>query len=104
MELVRWLVTPVVLVAVVMGLGGCPRDASDRPGPSGKSESASALASATSAPVRRTFLDPLEKRLQASVAQEARAGAQRAKVAAFLRNAKRIRDGHLGTAFGLLDV
>jgi len=102
MELVRWLVTPVVLVAVVTGLGGCTPDSSDRPSPSGKSESA--LGSATSARLRRTVLAPLEVRLQAAVAQEARAGAQRAKVAAFLKKAKRVREGHIGTDFGLEDV
>src|SRR4051794_21510772 len=104
MELVRWLVTPVVLVAVVTGLGGCTPGSSDRPSSSGNSESASAFASTTSAPLRRTFLDALEERLQASVAQEAPAGGQRAKVAAFLKKAKRIRDGHLGMDFGLEDV
>ena len=30
MELVRWLVTPVVLAAVVTGIGGCTPDSSDR--------------------------------------------------------------------------
>src|SRR5205085_2226549 len=52
----------------------------------------------------RTSLAPLEERLQAGVAQEARAGDQRAKVAAFLKQAKRVRGGHIGTELTLEDV
>lgn len=107
---VRWLVTPVVLAAVLTGLGGCTPDSSDGSSASERSESASALPSATSvpssppSPLRRTFLAPLEERLQAAVAQEARAGAQRAKIAAFLKKAKRVRGGHVGTEFTLEEV
>ncbi len=122
MRPVPWLVTPVVLAAAAAGLNGCTTNqqgastSSTSSTASGTRSGNVAVPSASpmaplpppspSAPAAQAsdMTAPLKEALQAALVQEARARAERAKVAAFLKKAERVRGGHIGPTFNLEDV
>lgn len=114
MRQVRWWVTPVVLAAVVAGLNGCTANHQDTTSGSRSKSAAVASASSTtpqppassSSPgaLAGNLPEPLQEALQAAVDQDARTRVALAKVARFMKKAKRVRGGHVGPTFSLEDV